>query len=430
MAQKSFTPWRGDCAKNRRIKMSEAPLKAASLPLPFAARASDEAVPTGPLGLPPHAFLTLLTTQLSMQRLEQQWRALESRCAIAPSVFQSYDWNKCWCDVYAQPDSNKEIYIVAGYISNELVFLMPLMRFSSKGQVILSWMSHPIGQYGDMLLAHGQDGTTWLKAAETYIQRQDEIDCLHLRHIRQTSNFVAASANRWQDGKLYERAPAMDLAQFKTEADYDARYNRQQRARRKQIRKHLEEMGPLNFARLPQGDAANSAIDEATDEKLKWLAERGRFNKVLSCPKHAAFLKRLSQVPQSNTDVVVTQLTAGNNTISWEVGFRYQGTHYCYLTSHRNELTAKAPGRLTMDLSQRKALNDGCTRFDLMVPYDQHKESWASAMEPVNDYYLPLSLKGAAYGNFYLGFARPHLRKLYQRMPMGVLRVLKKLLRQ
>jgi hypothetical protein len=78
-----------------------------------------------------------------------------------------------------------------------------------------------------------------------------------------------------------------------------------------------------------------------------------------------------------------------------------------------------------MDFSQRRALADGMKVFDLMLPHDAHKDSWSSAATPVNDYFLPLSPAGWAYGALYVERLRPLLRRAYHRMPPAVLRLLK-----
>ena len=65
-----------------------------------------------------------------------------------------------------------------------------------------------------------------------------------------------------------------------------------------------------------------------------------------------------------------------------------------------------------------------------MAPYDSYKDSFASSMVQVNDYYLPLTLKGGAYAHSYLGLLRPVLRSTYQRVPVPLLRLLKRLLRR
>jgi CelD/BcsL family acetyltransferase involved in cellulose biosynthesis len=137
---------------------------------------------------------------------------------------------------------------------------------------------------------------------------------------------------------------------------------------------------------------------------------------------HAAFLKRLQK---GGFDVVVTELSAGGKPLSWEVGLRYRDHHFAYITSHVNALTDLSPARLHMDLSQRLALRDGMKAFDLMIPYDPHKESWSSATMGTEDYYLPLTARGRVFGRVYLETLRPFLRKAYYAAPENLRRIAK-----
>ena len=122
-------------------------------------------------------------------------------------------------------------------------------------------------------------------------------------------------------------------------------------------------------------------------------------------------------------DMVVSELKAGDKPVSWEIGFRFGSTHFAYITSHANDLTDLSPGRLHFDYSQRDCLKAGIKVFDLMLPYDAHKESWSSACMPTEDYFLPLTLKGRIAGKIYLRHIRPTLRAIYYRLPQSVLRL-------
>ena len=379
------------------------------------------------LGLPANSYLTLVTSFRAFDRLRESWSDLESRCAKPPSVFQSYDWCRRWSDIYAAPDSANEIFIVAGYRQNRLVFIWPMVKRFSGGLNFLTWMTQPIGQYGDVLCDAQIDCEAWLETATAFIKDTGNADCLHLRHVRDNANFSSHAQRHWFDGKLNERAPMMDLSQFKTEADYDARYDAQQRRRRRRIQKKLEEIGPLKFEVL-QDERAEAAIDAAIAEKLSWLQDKGRISEVLGSEQHAALLKSFLYETTGQLQTVVFHLTAGGRPVSWEIGFCYRGTHYAYLLSHQHELIDYSPGRLTLDFAERHALASGLSTFDLMAPYDPYKDSFSSGMVKVNDYYLPLSFIGAVYGHGYLGLLRPRLRAVYQNLPVPALRFVKRLL--
>ncbi len=379
-----------------------------------------------------HAFpygghLSIVTTLRSLSALEAQWLELEQSCKSPPSVFQSYAWVSSWARTYLSNNSSAELCIITGYQEARLVFVMPMMKERRGLVTVLRWLTEPFGQYGDALIAAGQNSASWLANAIAAVQRLKGIDLVRLRHVRADANIASFCRNQMLDARLAEEAPYLDLTQYKDEDAYDARYTSTQRKRRKKIKKGLEELGPVEFQILPNGTLSDAAIAEAIAEKNRWLDERGRQNRILKCPAHLKFLIKLSRVPNSGVEMVTSELRAGGKPVSWEIGFNFHGTHFAYITSHVNSLTDLSPGRLHMDLSQRHCIKQGLKRFDLMVPNDQHKESWSSAFVETADFYVPLTVSGRIYGKLYLRTLRPIVRSVYYRTPTWVLKIVKPL---
>jgi CelD/BcsL family acetyltransferase involved in cellulose biosynthesis len=366
--------------------------------------------------------ITVISSLSALRALEQDWRDLEAHCDAKQNVFQSYDWVSAWADTYLDDTSSIGLHILTGYAEGKLVFLWPLMRARRRGLSVLTWLTDPFGQYGDILLRQGHQCLSWISSAISFMQRLKDVDILRLRHVREDSHLATCAGKLLCDGRLDEGAPRLDLTQFASEDAYEQRYTSIQRKRRKKIRKALEGLGPVTFTSLTPGSLADEAMRLAIEEKNQWLAERGRINRVLGCPGHLAFLKNLSRRKASAVDMVVTEIKAGNEAISWEVGFRYKGTHFAYITSHLNKYTDLSPGRLHMDLSQRACLAKGLQSFDLMVPNDAHKESWSSSVTNTKDYYLPLSALGAIVGHVGIRHIRPMVRNIYYSLDPSTLR--------
>jgi CelD/BcsL family acetyltransferase involved in cellulose biosynthesis len=366
--------------------------------------------------------LSVVTTIQGLRDLEHKWRDLEANTPNNSCVFQSFDWVMAWTETYITPDGGDSLHIIAGYDNDDLVFLWPLMRSRSLGLAVLTWLTEPFGQYGDVMCRRGHSPKLWVESAVTFINRLKDVDILRLRHVRSDSQISSCAAQLFVDAHNPEGAPFLDLSLFPNDDAYEARYNSVQRRRRKKIRKGLEDMGTVAFSQLPIGTLSDAAIKQAIDEKNKWLAERGRINRILGCPSHLTFLKNLSRRRNGSVEVVVTELKSGENPVSWEISFRHKDTHFGYITSHVNSLTDRSPGRLHMDLSQRACLADGIKIFDLMVPNDTHKESWSSGEVAVADYYLPLSLSGRVVGWGYIRTLRPLLRAAYYKMNAATLR--------
>ena len=378
----------------------------------------------GPISVQLGQKLVCVKSLASLLAIENSWRELEDKNIISPHVFVSFDWIRAWAENYLSEHTAHDLRIYTGYNHGELVFILPLVITKHRGLKTLQWITEPIGQYGDALCARGENAADWLHITFAQIKSTGEAQIIRLRHIRKDAIIEPYANQQMVDAKYHERAPVLDLTVFKTEADYDARYTSVQRKRRKKIRKHLEDMGPVTFRQLPVGPDQDDAIDIAIREKNLWLGERGRVNRVMGCARHLSFLKTLSRANSKTMNMVSTALTAGGRPVSWELGFRYRGTHFAYITSHVNALTDLSPGRLHMDLSQRAALAAGQKAFDLMVPYDLHKESWSSSTIAANDYYVAFSLAGKIYGKLVLQTLRPLVRSVYYKMPAGVLRLL------
>jgi CelD/BcsL family acetyltransferase involved in cellulose biosynthesis len=360
-----------------------------------------------------HDKLVIISSISALRNFEGEWRDLESNVQNHTSVFQSFDWIMSWSETYLQERPSISLHILAGYDDGKLVYLWPLMRTQHTGFSVLTWATEPFGQYGDVLCRKGYRAGRWIESSISYLKSLRNADVLRLRHVRADSHLAMHGQGFLVDAKVPEKAPYLDLTQFAAEADYDGRYTPVQRKRRKKIRKALEALGEVDFKRLPTGQLSDVAIDSAISEKCAWLSERGRINRILGCPLHPVFLKNLARRSEGNVQVIVSELTAGGKPVSWEVGFRHGRTHFGYITSHMNALTDLSPGRLHMDLSQRACLADGMAQFDLMVPNDAHKESWSSHAVDTNDFYVPLSMAGAAFGHVFIRTLRPLLRKLY-----------------
>jgi CelD/BcsL family acetyltransferase involved in cellulose biosynthesis len=393
-----------------------------SLDSTFVLKSTETVAPDFASDLPLTSHITIISNLQGLMALREQWQALEQDSWTATSVFQSFDWIASWCETYCAGDEAADIHTLVGYDNNRLVFVFPLMLKKPKGVRMLTWLSDPFGQYGDVICAKDQNPHLWIANALTFLRRLKGIDLLRLRHVRADSTLAVAAAHHLMDARLNECAPFLDLTAYKTEDDYENRYTGTQRKRRKKIRRHLEEKGPVTFTQLRLGTDSDRAVDEAIAEKNLWLADRGRINRVMSCPRHASFLKRLSRRTSNAMNMIVTELAAGGKPVSWEIAFQFGGTHFAYITSHVNALTDLSPGRLHFDLSQRACLAGGLERYDLMVPHDAHKESWSSGKTDTKDYFLPLNLRGRLVGEIYLRRVRPILRSVYYSLPSWALR--------
>ena len=379
--------------------------------MPVPPRAKADAIS---LGLPLGGHLALVSTLTELEGLKDAWQSLEASSGASHGVFQSFEWCSAWSRIYAQGQT--ELAVITGYDKGKLAFVFPLMKTTEGGISMLRWLSEPFGQYGDVVIADDQDARRWLAGAWALIKTFKDVDLIRLRHVREDSKVRGFLAEAFRSAKSRGGAPCLDLAQYATQEAYDGRYSKEQRRRRKRIRKELEERGPVEF-RLLDGLCQDKAIRDALAEKQKWIDERALWSRALACPRLLEFLHELRRSSGRNMRLVTSFMSAGKEPISWEIGLRFKDRHCGFITSHRADLTDASPARLHMDLSQRQALKDGMKTFDLMVPCDAHKASWSDRVIPVQDYYAATSARGWLNGVLYFEFIRPVLRHIYYRAP-------------
>jgi CelD/BcsL family acetyltransferase involved in cellulose biosynthesis len=381
--------------------------------------------------LPADSRLSLVMTLADFEELEGHWLALEAE-ARPHGVFQSFAWCAAYARSYLGHGKAAKLAVVTGYCRGRLVFVWPLMKVGVGPLRVLRWLSEPFGQYGDVLVANGHCPAIWLRAAWALLEKSGGADIVRLRHVRQDAAAHAFIRETFKDSRVDEGAPYLDLTAFPDAAAYEARYGKEQRRRRKRIRKTLEELGPVDFRLLTRGPEMERQMQAALAEKCKWIGERNLWSKALGCPRLGELLEAAAR-GRGAAKVVTSVLSAGGKAISWEIGLRLKDTHFAFITAHDTSFTDASPARLHMDLSQRRAIADGMKIFDLMVPLDRHKDSWSNAVMPVGDFHRPLSLLGRLYGALYLERLRPMLRCAYYgstpRVRSAVARVKRALIR-
>ena len=365
---------------------------------------------TDRLVLPADSRVSLVTALADFEELEGPWLALEAD-ARPHNVFQSFAWCGAYARNYLASGGVQSLCVITGYDQDRLVFVWPLMKVRVGPFTILRWLSEPFGQYGDVLLAKDHCPMTWLRAGLTYLAQKKFASAIRLRHVRDDAVAQPFLRDNFRDARVKDGAPFLDLTAFPDETAYEARYGKEQRRRRKRIRKSLESLGPVEFRMLTGGAEQDRHIDVALAEKRKWIEQRSLWTKALGCPKLRELLRHASR--GGGMSVVASVLTAGGKPVSWEIGLRFKDTHFGFITAHDTALTDASPARLHMDLSQRRAIADGMKVFDLMVPLDRHKDSWSNAVMPVRDFHRPLSPAGWLFGVGYLEWLRPILRRAY-----------------
>ncbi len=362
-----------------------------------------------------------VSTLAELCTLEAEWKTLEDRLCDSQLVFQSFDWCSTWSEVFLPVCPHLQLCVFTVRRSGQLLAILPCMIDRTNGLKVLRWLSEPYAQYGGMLCDPTANVTAICSALMDAIANQHSIDLVYLRHVRASSASWSLAATHLHPTGYHEIAPFMDLSAFDTDEAYLARYTKSQRRRRKKISNAISQLGTVTFRKLTSGTEFEKICNHLIVNKRTWIAERGLHTTALHAPQLERFVTELSRREASRLETILSETLADGRSISHELGLRYKGRHCAFITAHDPELTDLSPARLHMDGSQRLALADGMTTFDLMVPGDPYKESWSSGNVAVADFASPLTLRGRLHHTFYLRLLRPIMRKAYLKAP-GALR--------
>ncbi len=374
----------------------------------------------------------ILQSSEELARAAPAWRRLEERAPGDIQAFQTAEWGLAWAEAMGQDDTHecRPRVVMVTDATGEPLLVWPLMTENYPlGLKVISPLSDPFGQYADILTV--LDGERLKQALNLAVNtlRKTNADLLRLRHVRSDSTLGLFARDHLHSTGEDIGAPWLDLTPFSRPEELDGRYNRTQRRRRRKIHKNLQRYFGAEpvFERVTDGGEIRHQVIQALRNKRLWLDEKGLVSRALFRRETVEFfcaLARHSTSHEKGLEFCLTVLRVGDEALSWEIGMRYHGRHYAYLTAHKPELTDFSIGRLHMDLSQKLAIADGMKAFDLLVPNDPHKHSWSSHVEPVRNHFLPLTLRGFLAGHGYLRFARSLMRRTYYALPSRVRRIL------
>jgi CelD/BcsL family acetyltransferase involved in cellulose biosynthesis len=264
-----------------------------------------------------------ITTLQELEALRTDWQALEAACNDSSLVFQSHDWCSAWAATFLDDVKAPELCIATVRQSGKLIAVLPAMICVGSGPRILRVLSEPFAQYGGLLCHPARRTDAVLDAIFNAIKSHGGVDVIYLRHVREDNVAARFAARHLSPSGYRETAPFMDLSAFTGDEDYQGRYTKVQRRRRKKIASAIGKLGEISFTAHKSGADYEELLRCAVGNKQVWIAERGLISLPLAHPKLVDFLLALGgSAARAGLQPVVTSLKAGERCISYELGFR------------------------------------------------------------------------------------------------------------
>jgi CelD/BcsL family acetyltransferase involved in cellulose biosynthesis len=113
-------------------------------------------------------------------------------------------------------------------------------------------------------------------------------------------------------------------------------------------------------------------------------------------------------------------LTHNGTPIAEQWGFVHGGRYYAFVASRDFTMGEESPGKLHLKNVIETGFTRGLSTVDLLVPVMPYKLTWASGVTEVQDYAVPVSLKGRARVHLWDQMLRPLVKAAYLALPQGV----------
>ncbi|MGL4395506.1 MAG: GNAT family N-acetyltransferase [Hyphomicrobium sp.] len=369
----------------------------------------------------------IITDRASFDALETEWNDLFDRAGRSTQVFQTFNWNWHWANHYLGSSPNGipgvELSVITGRRDGRLIMVWPLVKERVRGITQIFWMGEPVSQYGDVVIDSIPDSLDVMRAAWQHLSRNARADVMRLRRVRADATVAPLMSEINAHLTATALAPFLDLGSAPDFQTYEQRYTPHSRRNRRRLARRLEEKGAMVFERHKGGAEAGRLAVEALALKNRWLEDRGLISHAVSDPRMARFFADAAEGATRSTNCVVAALTSNGEPAALEVSFTCKGRLAMHVIVFNLKYEKAGAGVILLEQSLRDGFADGLDTYDMLAPGDSYKLTWSDATVEVQDWSVPLSIAGRAYGRIYLGLLRPRMKAMISAMPQVVRRV-------
>ncbi|MBX9925693.1 MAG: GNAT family N-acetyltransferase [Hyphomicrobiaceae bacterium] len=369
----------------------------------------------------PELTLELVNSRAGFNALDVEWTALFDRAARSINVFQSYNWNWHWANVYLETTPKTELAVVVVRKHGRAVAIWPLVIERTLGLRVLAWMGAPVSQYGDVLAEDGPGLMATLRDSWAFAVQATRADAIRLNKTRADAVVAPLLAEIGIPITQYQEAPFLDLASAPSWGAYDERFagRGRKKNRRRQLRR-LEEQGAVALSTWNNGADAREPASRAVATKLAWLEARCLVSPAVADPRFRAFFERAAGSDVRQSGIRIASLTCGGVTAAMEISLRCRDRIAVHVLAYGQRFDKCGPGNLLMEKLLARAHAEGVATYDLLAPGGGYKTEWADGAVPVYDHAAGVSIAGTVFARGWLGLVRPALKRAIEGLPQGL----------
>lgn len=313
-------------------------------------------------------------TLTELDDLESTWKDLE-RIDGGPSIFQSWLWNRTWCDhvLPTLKHSRLDVRIVEDGIGRILAIL-PFFEQALIGGLVrlIQFLGHRLSFHNDILLANPKSAELAGEVATVLLSSLGPRTVIHLRHLNGESMFTK---------QLVEKQLAEpQCARLWLEANPAIRDQRERLSRtgRKNLRRReniLRRDFEIEF-HVRTGRDFSKAFDELIS--LHHLRFASTKRKSLLIGPNLRFLKAVTSRLSHKGIFEVVQFKANGRTIAAALRTIDRDRYFAIQSGFNPKFARFSPMRRLTAETIRRGFDDlGCKIYDFGPGYDAHKYEWS-----------------------------------------------------
>lgn len=321
-----------------------------------------------------------------------EWRALYQM--HGKIFFTNPDYILLWWQTIGAA-AGWEWHIVILREHGRLVAVAPLAVHVRRSVGIARWAGADVFDYCDVLLEAEQYQAALWHAVEnsphytiallTDVHPQSSCRAFLDKHSRCYGKAEASCLNlSWKDGDAWLKS---------LPSAYRKNYNRQSR--------RLEENGPVCYQVTQRTPLPPGVIDFLVEQKIAWCRQN-HIESIFDAPRIKEYFTGLAERAAQSGKLALSSLYCGETLIAVQLDFIENGTFYTYMPSYHMEWSAYSPGRIMEYRSIMWAIDNGCSRFDLMRGSEEYKKRLTDDYQTLHHYLMARGIFGKTCSALYL----------------------------
>ncbi len=308
-----------------------------------------------------------------LDSLKEDWNSLECRIG-GPSFFQSWVWNRTWCNHFLKAPGKKLSVKVAEDGAGRVQAIFPFFKQNVAGGMVCieQFLCHRLTYHNDVLLLHPEDASFVREVTSALLEKIDYRTILSLRHLNKKSLFTKYLSAQ---GGAHPQCTRLQVLTDPSIKDQSTRLGKSTRKRyRKQINRLRREY-ESNFS-IQRNDVINTGFRELVDLHHRRFSDAGR--ETVFSGISLEFWEEIIQKANGKTSFEIVQLRADGEPIAAGLGL-HDGTHYFGIqTGFNPEFKQFSPMRILLVEIMRRAFDDlGCHAYDHGPGYEKYKYEWS-----------------------------------------------------